>query len=401
MLFLLAFTSTYARSNHSECNDINDCRRLFDIVWGCLVTIFLCIWVSVHPNIPPPCPEPPDGTGLRFLKWWLVDGNRPFLQRLKLMTVALIAPEFILGFAARQLQMARFLSQAQGYGLSLTHGFFIVMGGFVDGDGHPVVTQRQLRRNGVTEEIRAVHKSDIEDKSKGDLLSKGIALCQGLWFMAQCIARRAQHLPLTELEVATLAFTTISAITWILWLQKPLDVRGPLKLLVKTKSRSHHVGNPYPAGLTRIERFGFLFSNSYNRHEYDPFANTSVPAFWGLAESDFDKLPRWSSFSTIFAQFACAILIGGIHLTAWGAFFPSIVEMWLWRSSALMLTVLPIVFIVLSIPGGRWATHLRLVIIGIYSIARGIVLVLSLATLRLLPPAAFTDINWSIYVPHF
>ncbi|KAJ7219854.1 hypothetical protein C8J57DRAFT_1095103 [Mycena rebaudengoi] len=37
-----------------SCDNINNCRKLFDIVWGCLVTIFACTWVSVHPNVPPP-----------------------------------------------------------------------------------------------------------------------------------------------------------------------------------------------------------------------------------------------------------------------------------------------------------------------------------------------------------
>ncbi|KAF7316011.1 hypothetical protein MIND_00118600 [Mycena indigotica] len=78
---------------------------------------------------------------------------------------------------------------------------------------------------GVAAAIRATSEATLEDKSKGDLFSKGIALCQGLWFILQCIARRVQRLPLTEIEVATLAFATINALTWLLWLRKPLDVQ--------------------------------------------------------------------------------------------------------------------------------------------------------------------------------
>ncbi|KAJ7744366.1 hypothetical protein B0H16DRAFT_1463238 [Mycena metata] len=38
--------------------------------------------------------------------------------------------------------------------------------------------------------------------------SPGVALAQGLWFTAQWLARAVQRLPVTELEVATLAFAS-------------------------------------------------------------------------------------------------------------------------------------------------------------------------------------------------
>ncbi|KAJ6530665.1 hypothetical protein B0H19DRAFT_1327923 [Mycena capillaripes] len=31
------------RSSAGTCDDINDCRKLFDIVWGCLATIFVVL----------------------------------------------------------------------------------------------------------------------------------------------------------------------------------------------------------------------------------------------------------------------------------------------------------------------------------------------------------------------
>ena len=42
---------------------------------------------------------------------------------------------------------------------------------------------------------------EIEDRSKSDGFSKTIALGQTLWFVAQCIARRPQHLDLTLIEL--------------------------------------------------------------------------------------------------------------------------------------------------------------------------------------------------------
>src|ERR1700747_3402552 len=37
-----------------SCNHPYGCRTLWDIIRSCLLTIFLCTWVSMHPNIPSP-----------------------------------------------------------------------------------------------------------------------------------------------------------------------------------------------------------------------------------------------------------------------------------------------------------------------------------------------------------
>ena len=46
-------------------------------------------------------------------------------------------------------------------------------------------------------EFPAVNVEEIEDRSKADEFSKTIALGQPFWFVAQCLARIAQHLDLT------------------------------------------------------------------------------------------------------------------------------------------------------------------------------------------------------------
>jgi hypothetical protein len=83
------------RAPADSCDNINHCRKLFDIVWGCLATIFACTWVSVHPNVPPP-------EQTRLTLFW---------RRLKMMLIGIIAPELLVGFAARQWWGARTLSK--------------------------------------------------------------------------------------------------------------------------------------------------------------------------------------------------------------------------------------------------------------------------------------------------
>lgn len=73
----------------------------------------------------------------------------------------------------------------------------------------------------------------IEDKSKGDALSKGIALLQLTWFIVQIIARAAQGLAVTELELTTAALAGLNSIMYIFWWNKPRDVRFPVELRTK------------------------------------------------------------------------------------------------------------------------------------------------------------------------
>ena len=79
-------------------------------------------------------------------------------------------------------------------------------------------------------EFPTVTKEEIEDRSKSDGFSKAIALGQTLWFVAQCISRRAQHLDLTLLELLTLSLAVLNGMMYLLWWHKPLDVRCPVRV---------------------------------------------------------------------------------------------------------------------------------------------------------------------------
>lgn len=79
------------RTPSDACNDLDRCRKLRDIIWSCLATIFACTWVAVHRNIP-----------ANDSRWYTV-----CLEYSKIFMLALLVPEWILAWAVRQLLHAR------------------------------------------------------------------------------------------------------------------------------------------------------------------------------------------------------------------------------------------------------------------------------------------------------
>ncbi|KAF9443134.1 hypothetical protein P691DRAFT_713684 [Macrolepiota fuliginosa MF-IS2] len=241
-----------------ECINPAGLRAMQDIVWSCLATIFACTWVAIHPNVPDPEHS----------------GWKNFKHRVLIMFYAIVIPEFIMLWAARQLIGAykhreeynkRFCGGAKPPGCSifgwfcaprrktsrnpwtLAHGFLLEMGGLMDGD--EVITRIEGSEtdysvpDGMAGELSQpfdISEEEIGDKGKGDFLTKLLVVFQTTWFIVQCLARWISHLPLTELEVLTLAFAFLNIITCALWWYKPQNMQMAIQV------RSH---GPMPTAL--------------------------------------------------------------------------------------------------------------------------------------------------------
>lgn len=124
----------------------------------------------------------------------------------------------------------------------MIHGHFLIMGGFVLTDREKNVRFGPISFRRFQELIAdkkidfpAITNAEITDKSKGNHFSKVITLLQVSWFVLQCIVRHAQGLVLTELELVTIAITSLSTFTFCFWLHKPLCVQEPLEIYLKSK----------------------------------------------------------------------------------------------------------------------------------------------------------------------
>jgi hypothetical protein len=93
---------------------------------------------------------------------------------------------------------------------------------------------RELLKNDPEFRIR-ITDEEIGDRSKGDAMAKIILIIQSSWFICQCIARLAQGLSLTQIELTTLALASVNGITFVLWWGKPLGVEAPVRVQLKHK----------------------------------------------------------------------------------------------------------------------------------------------------------------------
>ncbi|KAK0461499.1 hypothetical protein IW261DRAFT_1576963 [Armillaria novae-zelandiae] len=231
-------------SDDGEAVCTGDRRTIWSIIWGWITTIFVCTWLSIHPDVPG-----------RFIT---TNGAISCaIERAKLMVVTILAPEFIVGWAADQfitvwnVRRGKYAfmesvinpepEKTKKSKLTMAHGFFLCMGGFYytqrsenphegleadvatstppsssppssvlmtpsnstlplkspfmlrDSSGydipgtlvdfHVLESEPDLVKN-----LAAINPETIEDKSKGDAFSKTISIFQLSWFIVQCVA---------------------------------------------------------------------------------------------------------------------------------------------------------------------------------------------------------------------
>ena len=92
-----------------------------------------------------------------------------------------------------------------------------------------------------------ISAEEINDRSKGDTLSKLIFILQSTWFILQCLGRRIQGLDLTHIELTTLALASLNGITFALWWDKPLGAQAIVRVYLKRKLTDLE-RQPFPVG---------------------------------------------------------------------------------------------------------------------------------------------------------
>ncbi|KIK53949.1 hypothetical protein GYMLUDRAFT_249983 [Collybiopsis luxurians FD-317 M1] len=508
--------STPSSVTSSQCNDINNCRTLLQIVWSCVSVLIACTWISVHPNIP----GPDDSS-------W-----KAFRRKIGLMIIALIAPEMLVLWATRQWFAARKLSERYP-GWTRTHAFFALMGGFAlyegkkcisvlrfippepfsiqnimfgptkspilihfenlehctvindnspsihndstlvpltaetgtssndgfehhstaedeaeledfcsvalpvavnydnpftrDSDGVAIVTSTDsdLKPGAQTEELNDHHLGNpnpeeelsnhhsikttpyiagklaecdpatefdqrsfaahlnligriseiqIKDRSHSDSFSKLIAVMQTTWFVVQLFARWAEGLPVTELEVMTLAFAAMNVLIYFFWWDKPQGVGCPVCIVRKSidedvldqpgasvQPKEGWIATAWSWFQNILENVLEVVCRFWKQTFKDMLLDIlSIPSITIVFLTDFVGMiaiviledngriresKMVSSFERTtklepknaqdkFITYGAAVMFGAIHCAAWTSKFPSTAEEVLWKYKA-------------------------------------------------------------------
>ena len=195
-----------------------DGRGTLSIIWSCLAVLLLNTWTVLHLNVSPPS----WGPWRRYIhktKWWII---------------CLVCPDGLAVSSYEQWRNARKsvkLMQNLYPWWTKTHGFYAEMGGYrieEDTDDRQQYIFRVnelawLTKNAVIT-LPQVPKEELSDRSNSDWVAKAIAFGQSIWFMFQICARVDDDLPLTTLELATVAFIGCTGLMYFFWWHKPMDL---------------------------------------------------------------------------------------------------------------------------------------------------------------------------------
>ena len=332
-----------------------DRRGTLDIIWGCLFTILACTWTIQYPNLPAK-------NDLRIKDW---------ARKCFWMLLNVVIPEFLLAQAIserrwaydclKQLREDDTIDQKRTwYGSmkefvkspwlpvnpeepsqwTVQHCYYGNMGGFVVGEDRFFITMdtylkdnKEQKEWGVKAKKPPLRTADIEDRDKGDLFTKIVALAQIIWLCISLIARFAQHMACAQLEILTSAFATCAFITYVVRWDKPKNVKigTPVKL-----------SEDFIPGPSDIEKFRELIFGAYTHSDTESSQSDRI------TEDAIGK--GQDPTRTFLLLMVFMIIIGGVHLFAWDFRFPTLAEKMLWRIACSVATGLPAaLFIIIAL----------------------------------------------------
>jgi hypothetical protein len=366
------------------------------ILWSCIITLGLCVWTSVHPDI---IPNP---TTLRIT-----------IRRVVWMFWALFTPELIVGSACVQRKNAKLVHDtwcahfgikpgSSQDNMGMEGAFFVVMGGFVvnedleageDGEKDDFTRDRCiLTHEGFLHYLSkdqipmdAINKRVIADKGKADLIAKFLVCLQALWMVFQCSARKATGLPITLLELHVVIQVFFVLVSYTQWFYKPLNINEPIILSLPVE----------------VEESAFLRVNRYR--------NVFLEVMGSLQEaSDIGSgYCYWMTLGTVIIT-SCA------HMSAWNYPFPTYAEQILWRVSSIALATPSISLICELLDSSSHnfnstmynfiyrttAVIFMLICIPLYLFSITFITVEAFISLRKVPLGTYDSVQWVDFWPH-
>ncbi|KAK0744525.1 hypothetical protein B0T21DRAFT_429102 [Apiosordaria backusii] len=325
--------------------------------------------------------------------------------------------------------------------------FFADMGSFVLETPHSVpfpLNAKQLHWLVVNHHIPypETDVDEIWDKSKQDRFARLITSFQVGYTILHAVGRAGQRLAITTLELNTLGIVVCSLMTAYARLHKPADVRTPIKLTTTTTIGDITGDRPW-----RTTPLDFIDENGPGwALNVQPFMKMPViPPERPIQRIPNDRFPMNPYGAQEYFLCFATLLFTAVHVAGWNFSFPTTTDKVLWRASSLILFGVTAAFWVLQtavswIRLGRWkwiylwmtdrsslpdfeqarAEELRpketrepaatlplawefwtiALVALLYGVARIYLIVAAFLELRDIDATAYTNVRWSMYIPH-
>lgn len=297
-------------------------RGTLDLLWSCIVTICLCTYTIQRLQIVP----------------WSRSKTMMFRKKGFWMVFTLLCPEYLTWIAVDQWRRARKYKELCKLGYAdwtMQHGFYVDMGGFkikLEGESRRLEGYEKndeiwesnndlwitIRLDDLIVLLKAdiiplpnIQLHDLEERSKSDAFARFITTFQVLYFVVHTIGRVGSNLPISHLEISTLAFVCCAALVEGFWWHKPLDLRSSTVAILNPEKHTDFLA--------------ILPQLTFNTPEQD-LAEKKDLKLWFDRLVDGDEMKRQAIHVL---WIGC--IFNGIHIIAWNFTFASWPEKLLWR----------------------------------------------------------------------
>ncbi|KAJ5643868.1 uncharacterized protein N7484_006375 [Penicillium longicatenatum] len=319
----------------------DDSRSAWDILWACGSTIFACTWTVIHADVPNR-----DATNFRqtimFLRTWFM---------------ALLVPEVIFGFAWLQLTNARESQNMYNVALnheptklkspetsmhsppeklradpgsetwSLVQAFCINAGALAlrtkDEWVYSVLTDEEMVDFITSGTVRPsdLPEQEIQSRAKADSFAKLFTLFQVTWFLCNAFTRWGYHIPVSPLELATVAYVVIAILTYLTWWYKPKDISTPVLVILPCDRRTLEANFPDKIDSHRWTHLKVQVKKETMLDTLKSSLTTSIfvidpPQEGEVVRKKENKGATILSFISLFIYSFAALAYSGIHLAA-------------------------------------------------------------------------------------
>lgn len=338
-------------------------RGTLGIIWNCLSTLFLVIWVSCHTET---------------LRPWSTD-SWLYTEKLRQALGFLLLPEGGALLSIRSLvfgvRLRRQLREIPGWEhFSLKQAFLLtLLEGVYRKDNSEKISETEfvlMAQDGRLHPDDFPTDDEIEDRSKSSGILKAISISQTLWFMVNTAWRLREDYQISLVEDITIAHSFCGLVMFLAWFRCPQDIHRPFCLPVRDEAT---------AATSKTTRSPTA-------------ADVSV------------DLDRWTKITIVTLLFG---IFTGIHLGAWNYPFSTVQEAWIWRLCSIMIFVIGLLIYVLSEYVDELGVCITIdqdipfaIVVILYGMVRLALVVIAFMAFRRAPASVYDKPTWSSYWPH-